>query len=204
MSHRYEELYKKIFESVIEILTQNYIYELPVKSITTDTELGLINAIKSVFIGINRIGCWYHLKANLDSFAKSIYLMNKKNKKINVKITREIIIRLARIFLDYNGDMKYYDNEINNMIAQYSIEYRPLIKYFNENKRIYFEEGNYNYNIIPYDIRTNSFLERYNKEIKKYMNNKKSCNWFVFMTMINEELIRINEILVKNQNKNVK
>ena len=41
--------------------------------------------------------------------------MNKKRKKINVKITREIITSLSRICLDYNGDMKYYDNEINNM-----------------------------------------------------------------------------------------
>ena len=73
MSHIYEELYYKIFVSVFEILSQNYICELPLKSITADTEFGLINVIKSVFIGINRIGCCYHLKANLDSFAKSIH-----------------------------------------------------------------------------------------------------------------------------------
>lgn len=52
MSNRKEELYKKIFGSVIEILTQNYVYNLPLISITTDTEYALINVVKSNFFGI--------------------------------------------------------------------------------------------------------------------------------------------------------
>ena len=44
MSNRLEELYKKGFNSIIEILTWNYIYTLLVLCITTDTEYTLINA----------------------------------------------------------------------------------------------------------------------------------------------------------------
>jgi hypothetical protein len=66
------------------------------------------------------------------------------------------------------------------MKTQYNKEYYPLICYFKENKWTYFADGDYNYNTIPEDIRTNSSLERYNKELKKYVVNKKNCNWFIF------------------------
>ena len=34
---------------------------LKLKSISTDFELGLINALEIVFPGIRKIGCFYHL-----------------------------------------------------------------------------------------------------------------------------------------------
>ena len=130
MSNKLEELYKKVFNSIIEILTQNYINTLTLLCITTGTEYALINAIKSIFMGVRRIECWYHLKANLNKFAKSCYLLNKKNKKINTNITKEIIKRLAIICLDYKGSMDYFDGEIKNIKTQYNKEYYPLISYF--------------------------------------------------------------------------
>ena len=72
------------------------------------------------------------------------------------------------------------------------------------NKRKYFIEGNYNYNLIPLDIRANSYLERYNKEIKDYLGEKKICNWVVFLKFINNEIIRFKNILISNKNKNVR
>ena len=204
MSNRLEELYKTVFNSIIQILTQNYIYTLSVLCITTDTEYALINAIKSIFMGVRCIGCWYYMKANLNKFAKFCYLLNKKNKKINTNITKEIIKRLAMICLDYKGSMDYFDFEIKNIESQYNKEYYPLISYFLENKLKFFADEDYNYNAILEDIRTNSSLERYNKELKKYVCNKKNCNWFIFLNTINNELLRIKDIITKNQNKNVR
>jgi len=47
MSNRKGQLYKKIFESLIEILKQDYIFNLPLKSITTDIEFQMIRSIKT-------------------------------------------------------------------------------------------------------------------------------------------------------------
>ena len=200
MSNRLEEFNKKVFSSIIEILSQNYIYTLPLICITTDTEYALIKAIKSIFMEVRCIGFWYHLNPNLNKFGKSCYLLNKKNKKINTNISKEIIKILAMICLDYNGSMDYFDSEIKNMKAQYDKEYYPLICYFEENKRTYFAD--YNYNTISEGIRTNSSLERYNKELKKYIGNKKNCKWFICLNMINNELLSIKDIITKNHNKN--
>ena len=52
MSNRRED--QRIFNIIIEILTQNYIFVLPLKNIITDTEMALINAVESTFIGILR------------------------------------------------------------------------------------------------------------------------------------------------------
>ena len=62
MSNKTEILYNMVFKSLIKILTQNNIYKLELKTITTDTELALINAINNSFDNIQRIGCWFHLK----------------------------------------------------------------------------------------------------------------------------------------------
>ena len=50
MSNKTEILYNMVFKSLIKILTQNNIYNLELKTITTDTELALINAIDNSFI----------------------------------------------------------------------------------------------------------------------------------------------------------
>ena len=62
MSNKTEILYDMVFKSVIRILTQNYIYKLNINTITTDTELALINAIQMNFPNTQRIACWFHLK----------------------------------------------------------------------------------------------------------------------------------------------
>ena len=52
--------------------------------------------------------------------------------------------------------------------------------------------------IIPPDIRSNSYLEKYNKIIKDYFGDKKDVNWVLFLGFINNEIIRTNEILNQN------
>ena len=55
MNNRTEQLYQRIFNSVLNILTQNMIYNLKVDYIITDTENAMVNAINNVFINIKRI-----------------------------------------------------------------------------------------------------------------------------------------------------
>ena len=65
--------------------------------------------------------------------------------------TNGVIYRLAKICLDYNGNMNYFD-----------------------------------------------------REIKDYLGEKKFYNWVVFLKFINNEIIRFKNILINNQNKNVR
>ena len=91
-----------VFKSIKNILAHNNIYELKIETITTDTEIALINAIHTNFPKCQRIGCWFHLKQDLMREAKILVLMNKKNKKIDQNITIEIITQLSMLPLEYN------------------------------------------------------------------------------------------------------
>ena len=66
-----------------------------------------------------------------------------------------------------------------------------------------FKDGSYDYTKFPPDIRSNSILERYNKIIKNELGIKRVCNWVIFMSFINKEIFRINDLLGKNENINV-
>ncbi len=203
MSNKTEILYDLIFKSIIRILSQNYIYQLDIKTITTDTELALINAITTNFPNTQRIGCWFHLKQDLIREEKILGLLNKKNKKINPDITYEVITQLAILPLEYDGDMEFLMNKLNVLEKQYPL-YNNFIKgYFTEIKLKYFMNESFNYNKFPKDIRSNSILERYNKTIKEELGQKRTCNWVVFINFINKEIIRINLQLSKNENINV-
>ena len=81
MSNRTEISYDLVFKSIIRILTQNNIYSLDIKTITNDTELALINAIKINFPKSQRIDCWFHLKQDLMREARVLGLCNPKNNK---------------------------------------------------------------------------------------------------------------------------
>ena len=203
MSNKTEILYHLIFKSIIRILTQNDIYTLEIKTITTDTETALINAVTTTFINTQRIGCWFHLKQELLREARILGLLNKKNKKINIDITYEVITQLALLPLEYKGDMNYLTNQLEILSNQYPL-YNNFIKgIFTERKLNYFKDESYNYQKFPKDIRSNSILERYNKTIKIELGQKRTCNWVVFLNFINKEITRINQILAKNENINI-
>ena len=203
MSNKTEILYTMVFKSVLNILTQNNIYKLDIKTITTDTELALINSIQNTFDNIQRLGCWFHLKQDLIREARTMGLLNKKNKNINIETTLEIITQLAILPIEYKGDINYLKNKVNAITLQYPKYYNIIHQYFMDSKLKYFEDGSYNYNSFPKDIRSNSILERYNKFIKNELGEKRTCNWVVFLNFINKELNRINDILSKNENKNI-
>ena len=108
-----------VFRSIYRILSQNNIYCLNIKTITTDTELALINAINSNFKESQRIGCWFHLKQDLIRNARILGLLNKKNKDIDINNTYEIIHQLTLIPLEYIGNLDNLKEKINILILQY-------------------------------------------------------------------------------------
>ena len=84
-------MYDLVFKSIKRILTQNYIYNLEVKTITTDTELALVNAVNNNFPNAKRISHWFHLKQELIRNVRIVGLMNKKNKDVDINLSYEII-----------------------------------------------------------------------------------------------------------------
>ena len=80
MSNKTENLYDLIFKSIIQILTQNNLYDIDIQSFTTDTEIALINSVNNNFKKAKRIGFWFHLKQDLVYQAKTYDLLNKNNK----------------------------------------------------------------------------------------------------------------------------
>ena len=95
MSNKTEILYDLIFKSIKRILTQLNLYKLEIESITTDSELALINSVNNNFENSISIGCWFHLNQDLIREAKTLGLLNKKNKNINIDSTYEVVTQIS-------------------------------------------------------------------------------------------------------------
>ena len=203
MSNKTEILYDLVFKSVKRILTQFNLYKLQIESITTDSEIALINSVNNNFENSKRIWCWFHLNQDLIREAKTIELLNKKNENINIDSTNEVITQLSILPLNYKGDIEYIKSNISILLNQYPKYNNYIINYFLDAKLKYFIDGSYDYSKFPPDIRSNSVLERYNKEIKLQLGEKRTCNWVKFMNFINNEILRINTELGKNENINI-
>ena len=54
--------------------------------------------------------------------------------------------------------MGYYEKVIKQLTEEYPTDYYAIIDYFETKKKKFFIEENYNYNLIPPDIRLNSYL----------------------------------------------
>ena len=93
-------MYDIVFRSIYRILSQNNMYILNIKTITTDSELALINSVNSNFKEAQRIGCWFHLKQDLIRNARTLGLLNKKNKDIDINNTYDIIHQLTLLPLE--------------------------------------------------------------------------------------------------------
>ena len=71
--------YIEVFKSFKSIVTIENTKKLKVKGITTDFELGLINAVKSIFPDVKHTGCFFHYVRAITKKLKSLKL--HKNKK---------------------------------------------------------------------------------------------------------------------------
>ena len=203
MSNKTEILYDLIFKSLIRIITQQNIYDISFRTITTDTEAALINAVERNFDKIKRIGCWFHLSQDLIREARLMGLLNSKNKNIGINITYEIITQFTLLPINYKGNIENLKKFLNVLVMQYPNYANYIINYFIEYNLKYFQDGSYDYSKFPPDIRSNSILERYNKIVKNELGEKRTCNWVVFMNFIIKELERIKDKLSKNENINV-
>lgn len=67
-----------IFKSVVGNLTQNGLYKLHFKTITTDAESALLKCIKDLFPEINNFICLYHFKKDIIEHSRILGLMKKK------------------------------------------------------------------------------------------------------------------------------
>ena len=203
MSNRTEISYDMVFKSILRILTQSLIYKTDYKTITTDTELALINAIKINFPKSQRIGCWFHLKQDLMWEVRVLGLFNPKNNKINPEFTLEVITQLSLLTIEYNGKVNDLILKLDILAKQYPNYYNMINGYFKETKLKYFKDDSFNYNKFQKDIRANFILERYNNIVKRGLWEKRTCNLVIFLNFINNEIIRINKDLIENQNINV-
>ena len=123
MSHKNQQLYNLVFQSVNNIWTQYDIYLLKIETITSDAECALINALNNNFSSFQRVSCWFHLKQDLIKNPKKYGLFNKKPKVINPNITKDIIKQLCILLIEYNGNMDLYDEKIKNLLSKYKNYY---------------------------------------------------------------------------------
>ena len=130
MLNKTEILYDLVFKAVIRLITQQNIFKLEFQTITTDTEIALINAVTNNFPEVHRLGCWFHLNQDLIREARTMGLFNSKNKKIDTEITYQIISELSILPLQYKGDLNRLKNQINIILLQYPEYYKNLTKYF--------------------------------------------------------------------------
>ena len=185
-------LYDLIIKSVIKIMTQDNIYQINIKSITSDDEFALLKAIKSNFKNVDNFICLYHFKKNLISQLK-IEGMMKKNFK---KDSKYIVNELTKLCIDYNGSINYIYEKINTFKTKYPKFSKFLENYFIKNKLKYFISGEMNYNLIPEDCRSNSYLENYNKLFKQSLGKNKRIHWINYIHFINIESTRIKNKLL--------
>ena len=87
----------------------------------------------------------------------------------------------------YKGDIDYVLKECHNLGNKYPNHNNFINNYFIENKKAYFEDNSLNYNLVPKDCRTNSFLENYNGYIKSKLGNHKIINWIKFLNFIKDD-----------------
>ena len=62
--------------------------------------------------------------------------------------------------------MNYINSKLEEIVQKYPNFKNIIEKYFRKYKLEFFIKGDYNYNELPIDCRSNSYLENYNLYIK--------------------------------------
>ena len=109
MNGKSQDLYDIVFDSLINIITENRNIELEVLSIITDTEKALINSVKKYFPNSQRIACYFHYKQDVLRNLRIYGLYNENN-----KVTSDIIIKkLGKLPFLYKGDLDLFNNYLD-------------------------------------------------------------------------------------------
>ena len=87
----------------------------------------------------------------------------------------------------YKGNINTFNEECKKIILKYPDYENFINNYFIKNKKQYFVDQTLNYNLVPTDCRTNSFLENYNGYIKSKLGKNRIINWVNFLYFLKEE-----------------
>ena len=167
MNNKRYDIYKDIFLSFKNIISQNQLYQLEFESITTDAELALIKAINEVFPKVKHFNCYFHYKQDLIRRFKKEGLYKKRAKNKEPNECQSVINTLGLLPLQYKGDINFINKILDELIQNYPNFKNIIENYFKNNKLPYFISGDYNYNDLPSDCRSNSYLENYNLYMKQ-------------------------------------
>ena len=174
------EGYLELFKKILSIITIENSKSLKLKSYTTDFEQALINCLSILIPNVRSIGCYYHYYVN-------IYKNAKKYKLNNDNILNDLYLLPYKLINDIEIFEKF-KSKYNNK------KYIEFMDYINSQWGKYFRNGMLNYSNTTKNIRSNSYIENYNRRIKlklsNYLYGKNKCliSWPLFLYfIINEE-----------------
>lgn len=175
-----------MFKKIKSIITIENTKVLKLESYSTDYEISLLTALKKIFKGIKQIGCYFHYCKNIRKNAIKLKIINNKDSKCN-----ELIKEIYTLPFKYRGD---YAN-MEEIYTKFSNKKnKEFLDYFKNQWERYFLNNMLNYSSVNKSIRSNSYIENYNRRIKlklsKFLYGKNKCliTWPLFLFfIINEE-----------------
>ena len=202
MNNKKFSLYYEVLNAFKNIITQNGKYKLNIKSITSDAEKALIKAIKKIFPNILHFNCYFHYKKDIKDYLKCLGFTKKKNLNLYLK-SKEIVNHLGLLPLEYQGNIEAFDKFIIDLKSKYPDFINFFNNYFIKYKRQFFVSGEYNYNNLPIDCRSNSYIENYNLYLKRKLGKKYNLSWNKFLRFIKNESLRFRNKLTFETNINI-
>ena len=185
INNKTENGYKEMFKSIFNILTIEYTRSLKLKSITTDFEPGLINALNQIVPDVRKVGCFYHFVRAIKQKIKSLHILNIDNTDKD-NLLNDIFM------LPFSFKTDEYTNA-DSFCNKYEKLFPEFINYFKRQWLSYFKNGFLNYSYLKKDFRSNSYIENYNRRIKlklsKYLygKSKVKISWPLFFYFIRSE-----------------
>ena len=92
MNNKLQNSYEIIFNCLLEYITTNYTIELKCKSICTDFEDALYNAIKKIFKNVRHVGCLFHFAKNIRLNLSKLGLFSEELSEITNDLFKNICI----------------------------------------------------------------------------------------------------------------
>ena len=148
----------------------------------------MINATKEIFSKSRPIGYYYHYCRNIREKTYE-FKSNNKNHKNDLKLLLNELYKLPFLYhknRDYFQTIKTKYEIIDNSLKEY-------LNYFENQWYPYFTKGNLDYHYLSKELRSNSYIENYNRRIKlklcKFLFGKNHCliTWPLFLYFMKEE-----------------
>ena len=192
INNKTENGYIELFKSIKNILTIENTKNLQLKTISTDFELGLINAIDDVFPEVRKVGCFYHFVRAIKEKFKKKDLKQKEEQNKNENLNNQNNILNDIFTLPFSFHNKDYTN-VDSICNKYENDYPEFIGYFRRQWVPIFLKGLLNYSYLKKEYRSNSYIENYNRRIKLklskflYGKSRVKISWPLFLYFIRNE-----------------